>query len=240
MQQDGHGGRTSVDKLVCPIGLTDDHGQGAGRDRGLGRRAGADGARGVAGVARRIGDHATGQGAPWLTPRSPWLPEPESPPIAGRPAAARGDRHHQALWRLRRQRRHQPRNLAGRGARAARRERRRQVDAGEDDLRPAAAERGRVPLAGRAGRPRRSRRGARARHRHGVPALQPVRAIDRRRERRARPRQRAARRDRRARRRGLASPMACRSIRGARSGGSRSASASASRSCAACCRTRSC
>ena len=59
--------------------------------------------------------------------------------------------------------------------------------------------RGRVQLAGRAGRARRSGRGARARHRHGVPALQPVRAADRRRERRARPRQCAARRHRRER-----------------------------------------
>ena len=167
-------------------------------------------------------------------------PALEMPRAAGRAAAARGGRHHQALRRLRRQRCHQSRNLARRGARAARRERRRQVHAGEDDLRPAAAERGRIPLAGRAGRARRPGGGARARHRHGVPAFQPVRAADRRRERRARPRQRAARRHRRARRRRLEQPMACRSIPSARCGGSRSASASASRSCAACCRIRSC
>ena len=42
----------AIGKLVCPIGLTDDPGQGAGGDRGLGRRAGADGARGGARALR--------------------------------------------------------------------------------------------------------------------------------------------------------------------------------------------
>ena len=130
-------------------------------------------------------------------------PEPDKPVQPDEVPLLEAAEHHQALWRLRRERKHQSRDLAGRSARAARRERRRQIDAGEDDLRPAAAERGRVQVAGAAGHAGRPGRRPRARHRHGVPALQPVRATDRRRERRARSRQCVARRHRRARARSL-------------------------------------
>ena len=82
---------------------------------------------------------------------------------------------------------------------------------------------------------------AQARHRHGVPALLAVRDADGGREHRARARQEARRR--RPRRRASArSPRAtaCRSTRTGTCTRCRSASGSASRSCAACCRTRSC
>ena len=230
----------AIDKLVCPIGLTTirDKAPAAIAASVVAQVLMVREAAAVDVATTRDADCRAGCAMADTADRAGAAPE--KPAACGRGAAARGGRHHQALRRLRRQRRHQPGDLAGRGARAARRERRRQVHAGEDDLRPAAADARRVQMAGRAGRARRPGGGARARHRHGVPAFQPVRAADRRRERRARPRQRAARRHRREASPRSRSPTACRSIRGARCGGSRSASASASRSCAACCRTRSC
>ena len=72
--------------------------------------------------------------------------------------------------------------------RAARRERRRQVDAGQGNLRADPAQRRRDSLAGRADRAVRPVGGTQPRHRHGVPALLAVRQSHRRRERRARPR----------------------------------------------------
>ena len=134
----------------------------------------------------------------------------------------------------------QLRGGTGRDPRAARRERRRQVDAGQDHLRRAARRRGHGALAGRAGPDRRPARRARARHRHGVPALLAVRGDDRAREHRARRRRRRPTCGRspagssRSR-----TPTACRSTPRARSTRSRSASASGSRSCAASCRARS-
>ncbi len=102
-------------------------------------------------------------------------------------ADARGDRHHQGFRHAPRQRQHRLRHPARRDPRAPRRERRRQVDAGQDPLRRAAADRGRDPLAAasRSTIPNPGR-GPPARHRHGVPALLAVRCADRRREHRAR------------------------------------------------------
>ena len=76
---------------------------------------------------------------------------------------------------------------AGRNPRLPGRERCRQVDAGQDDLRRAAAQCGRTALEGRTRHHRQSRGGPRARHRHGVPALLPVRGADRRRKHRPGP-----------------------------------------------------
>ena len=77
---------------------------------------------------------------------------------------------------------------ARRDSRAARRERRGKIDAGQDDLRHPRARRGRDRLR-RLARPHlQSARGSPARHRHGVPALLAVRGDDGAREHRARPR----------------------------------------------------
>ena len=82
---------------------------------------------------------------------------------------------------------------ARRDPRAPRRERRREVDAGEDPLRRAPADRGRSPLEGPAGDHPEPGGGAAARHRHGVPALLAVRGADGRREHLAGARRRAGR-----------------------------------------------
>ena len=74
----------------------------------------------------------------------------------------------------------------GRNPCAARRERRRQVDPGEDHVWPDPAERGELRWMGE-NRSVRPLRGARARHRHGVSAFLAVRESHCRRERRARP-----------------------------------------------------
>ena len=62
-------------------------------------------------------------------------------------------RHPQIVWRHQRPRRRQLRRRRGRGARACRRERRRQVHAAEDPCRPGAPRRRRDPLARPAARP---------------------------------------------------------------------------------------
>src|SRR6202030_3239201 len=64
-------------------------------------------------------------------------------------AAAPDDRPDQALWRFPRQRKHRHRYLAAADPRAARRERRRKIDAGQNRLRIDPAERRRDALAGR-------------------------------------------------------------------------------------------
>ncbi len=165
-----------------------------------------------------------------------------STPTAPRHAAAATPiaRHPQGVSGCGRQRRHRPRRDARRDPRGAGRERRRQVDADEDRLRRDAAHRGRDVLGGRSGHAGESRRRARARHRHGVPAFLAVRDADRRRERRAggargsRPSSCSRGRSCRSR-----SATACRSIRAGSCTRCRSASGSASRSSAACCRRRS-
>ena len=80
------------------------------------------------------------------------------------------------------------RPAAGRGARAARRERRRQVDADERRLRPLSAGRGRDRDQRQAGRDRLNPRRDRERRRHGAPALHADPGDDGRREHRARDR----------------------------------------------------
>ena len=88
---------------------------------------------------------------------------------------------------------------------AARRERRRQIDAGQDHLRPDPADAGRIALDGTQSRARGTVGSARARHRHGVPAFLAVREPHRCRKRRARPgADRIIRRDFRPARRGVA------------------------------------
>ena len=149
---------------------------------------------------------------------------------AARAPAERG-RHQQAVRQLSRQRQNRSRSLSDRDSCAARRERRRQVDAGQGDVRPDPAERRRVALEGGEDRARRAVRGARARHRHGVPAFLAVRKSHRGRERRAR-----ADADGNLRRHLPAAERGpqftgCRSNPSARCGGCRSANASASRSC---------
>ena len=100
---------------------------------------------------------------------------------------------------------------------------------------------GRILLARRADRPPRPQGRAAARHRHGVPALLAVRRDDRRRERRAGARRRrACIGPRGPARAGVARLWPAARAAAARCGACRSASASASRSCAASCRTRSC
>ncbi len=69
-------------------------------------------------------------------------------PAFRRDAAATDHRPDQALRQFRRQRRHRYRYLAAADPRAARRERRRQIDAGQDHLRIDPAERRRDALAG--------------------------------------------------------------------------------------------
>ena len=102
-----------------------------------------------------------------------------------RRAVARRAGDHQAVRGLRRQRPRRPRPGARRNPRPARRERGRQVDAGQDPLRAAEPHRGRNPVAGRAGRPAEPQRRPRARHRHGLPAFLAVRQPHGGRERRA-------------------------------------------------------
>ena len=106
-------------------------------------------------------------------------------PRATAPRRAAGD--YEAVRRSSRQRPHRPRHRARRGARAARRERRRQVDPGQDPLRRRRAVGGRDLLGGTSGHDRFAGRGARARPRHGVPALLAVRRADGGREHRRRP-----------------------------------------------------
>ena len=98
-----------------------------------------------------------------------------------------GHRHQQAVRDVSGQRRHRSRPVSGGNPCPARRERRRQVDAGQGHVRPHSAERRRTALDGAKDRSGRSVGGARARHRHGVPALFAVREPHGRRERRARP-----------------------------------------------------
>ena len=105
---------------------------------------------------------------------------------AERGAAVGRARHHQAIRLVRCQRSRRPRPGARGNSRPARGERRGQVDAGQNALRAPESQRGRDPLGGRAHHAGQSQRRARARNRHGVPALFVVRQFDRRREHRAR------------------------------------------------------
>ena len=167
----------------------------------------------------------------------------------------RGARHRQALRRLHRQRPGDVAPAPRRDPRAARRERRRQVHARQDRLRRAPAHRRAAPVARRDGGGPEPGGSPAARDRHGVPALLFVRGAHRRREHRARAaREVRPRGARRAHRTGLGgvrtAARADRAGRGPvgrrapahrdRALPARSASASASRSCAACCRSRAC
>ncbi len=127
----------------------------------------------------------------------------------------------------------------GRNPRSSRRKRRRQIDAGRRCC--SAFSSRRMAEMVWEGRPVRSRtrRRPQARHRHGLSAFLAVRGADGCREYRAvAGRQHSDRPDRRAGEVAVATPMACRSIRMPMSPIFRSASASASRSSARCCRTR--
>jgi hypothetical protein len=127
-----------------------------------------------------------------------------------------------------------------RNPRASRRERRRQIDARQDALRRARSRRGHHPMEGRARLDPVALRRKTSRHRHGVPAFLAVRGADGCREHRAVAGRRCF--DQQAsppRRRRSRKAMACRSILSRMWRTCRSASASASRSCARCCRTRS-
>ncbi len=121
------------------------------------------------------------------------------------PASPRDAAHHEALPGDRRERRRQLRSARGRGPCAARRERRRQVDADEHPLRPLPRRRGRDPDQGEARAARRAERVDRSRRGNGAPALhahprddgrrehRPRRGADTQRDRVRRPRGRAAR-----------------------------------------------
>ena len=159
-----------------------------------------------------------------------------SPRWLTRANRARDAAHHEALPRHRRQRRRQPRPLRGRGARAARRERRRQVDADEHPLRALPPRRGRDRDHGQAGAPRHAERRDRRRRRDGAPALHADPGDDGGREHRPRHRADARRRHPRPRRGRASASARSRSASGSpstrarRSRTSPSASSSASRS----------
>ena len=102
--------------------------------------------------------------------------------------------NHEAVPRHRRERRRRLRPAQGRGARAAGRERRRQVDADERPLRALPAGRGRDPDQRRAGRARLAQGVDRERRRHGAPALHADPGDDGGREHRPRDRAGAQRR----------------------------------------------
>ena len=95
---------------------------------------------------RRPGAVVAGQAAP--------APAPVRIAADGRAARPRAPRDHEAVPRHRRERPRRLRPAPGRGARAARRERRRQVDADERPLRALPARRGRDPDQRQAGRAR--------------------------------------------------------------------------------------
>ena len=99
---------------------------------------------------------------PNLTPRRERAGMDQTAPAVGAAAEAAPLLATEGLTKrfgaLDRLRPHQPRYPPRRGPRAARRERRRQIDAGEDALRRAGAGRGPHPLGGPAGRDRAARR----------------------------------------------------------------------------------
>ena len=87
-------------------------------------------------------------------------------------------RHRQALSGRACARPCQPRHPPQRGGRADRRERRREIDTGEDAVRPSPAQCRHVRMERRTGHVPRPEGRAPARHRHGLPAFQPVPSYD--------------------------------------------------------------
>ena len=125
----------------------------------------------------------------------------------------RDARDRQAVPGRARQRRRQLRPRARRGARAPRRERRREVDADEHPLRALQAGRGRDPRLGEVGQLQLRQGRDRLGPRHGAPALHAHPGHDGRREHRARDRADEDRRDPRLRHSTRAGPRARASVR---------------------------